>query len=425
MSTPSTANVPAPAAPRRLGGSFWRLLGSSSVSNLSDGVLGAAAPLLAATLTRDPVLVSALGALVFLPWLLFAIPAGTFVDRTDRRRAMAAANVARALLLTTLGVTVVTDVVSMPVLYAVAFLLGTAEVVYDSAARAMLPAVVTKQQLERGNSLLTTTEAVGQIFVGAPLGAWLFALLISLPFWTNAVAYLLAAGLILTVTGRFRPERETATSARQDTAEGLRWLRHHPVLFPVMITTGMSAVFGTMTSGILVLYVLEELHLSEQRFGLFLAAAGVGAILGSLLSPVVTKALGRTNAMGILEIVSAVAVIVMGLWVQPVVATVAFALSAAGVSAFNVQNMSMRQAIIPDRLFGRVQGAYRTAIWGGIPLGTMLGGVLGRWLGLAPVFVITGVVSGLAGLATWAVLHHHRAAIAAAFEHDEATASGP
>ncbi len=431
MSTPTPAPGPAssspeppsPAEPRGgLGRSFWRLFAASSVSNLSDGVLGAAAPLLAATLSRDPVLVSALGALVFLPWLLFAIPAGTLVDRTDRRRTMACANLARAALMAALAVAVVGGWASLPLLYVAAFALGTAEVVYDSAARAMLPAVVSRQQLESGNSRLTTAEAVGQIFVGAPLGAWLFAVAVSLPFWTNAVAYLLAAGLVLLVAGQFRPAREEPTSARQDTVEGLRWLRHHPILFPVMLTTALTAVFGSMTNGILVLFVLDELGLDERDFGLFLAVAGVGAIAGSMLSPVATRLLGRTTAMGVLEVVAAVAVLAMGIWVGPVVAVVGFALSAAAISAFNVQIMSMRQAVIPERLFGRVQGAYRTVIWGGIPVGSLLGGVLGRWLGLPAVFVIAGVLSLVAGLASWAVLHHHRVAIAQAFEADPSAA---
>ncbi|WP_202879666.1 MFS transporter [Serinicoccus kebangsaanensis] len=404
---------------RRLGGNFWHLFGASATSNVSDGVMQAAAPLLAATLTRDPFLVSLLASLAFLPWLLFAIPAGTLVDRVDRRRAMAGANLLRALAIVALAVSVVTGWVSLPVLYAVALVLGTAEVVYDSAARALLPRVVPKRQLERGNSLLTTAESTGQIFLGPPVGAWLFAIAASLPLFGGATAYLVAGALVLLVAGRFRPERETTTTAGQDTREGLAWLRRHPILFPLMLTTGVAATLGTMTSGILVLFVLEELGLSERAFGLFLAVAGVGAIAGSLLSPLATRLMGRTTSMGVLQLVSAVAVTVMGLWVHPVVAVAGLAVSAGSVTAFNVQIMSVRQAIIPERLFGRVQGAYRTVIWGGIPVGTLLGGLLGRLLGLPAVFVLTGVGSGLAGLGVWWVLHRHRVAIEAAFDEDE------
>lgn len=128
---------------------FWTLFASSSTSNLADGIAQAALPLMAATLTRDPVLVSMLGALAFVPWLLFALPAGTLVDRINRRRAMALANGLRAAVLGALATTALLGAVSIPLLYVVAFTLGTAETVYDSAARAMLPAVVRKQQLAR------------------------------------------------------------------------------------------------------------------------------------------------------------------------------------------------------------------------------------------------------------------------------------
>ena len=413
-----------PAARPPLGPSFWRLFTSSSASNLSDGVLQAALPLLAATLTRDPVAVSALASLAFVPWLLFALPAGTLVDRVNRRAAMAVANAFRALLVSVLAVSVVIGHASLPLLYVVAFLLGCAETVYDSAARAMLPKVVPRAQLERGNSLLTSAESVGNIFLGAPVGAWLFAVAVALPLWVNGAAYLLAALLVLMVAGRFRPARETRTSVRQDMVEGLRWLRDHELLRALMVTTAFSSVMFSMTGGILVLYALQNLGLSERGFGLMLAAAGLGAVGGSVLSPYVTRVLGRTNAMGAAEIVAAFATLGMAVWQRPVVGTACFAVSAGAVSMFNVQIMSVRQALIPERLFGRVQGAYRTVIWGGIPLGTLAGGALGAWLGLSAVFVVAGVGGALVGAVTWVVLHARRHQIAAAFEdeHDDGTA---
>jgi predicted MFS family arabinose efflux permease len=399
-----------------LGAPFWRLFVSSSTSNLSDGVLQAALPLLAATLTRDPIAVSALAALAFLPWLLFALPAGTLVDRVNRRTAMAVANVFRAGLLALMATAVLTGIATLPLLYATAFLLGCAETVYDSAARAMLPAVIGKQQLERGNSLLTTGESVGNIFLGAPVGAWLFAIAASIPLWTNAFAYLIAAALIVTVTGKFATARTEKTSVRHDMAVALRWLRHHQILRSLMITTGISGLLQSMISGILVLFALQNLDLSERGFGILLAVAGVGAVIGSLLSPLLTARLGRTAAMGACEVASSAAVVVMGVWQHPVVGMVCFAISAGAISAFNVQIMSVRQALIPEHMFGRVQGAYRTVIWGGIPLGSLAGGALGRQWGLPAVFICSGALGIVAGLVTWAILRRHRAAIAAAFE---------
>ena len=418
MSVEVPADVGSRPAASGMGPSFWRLFASSSTSNLSDGVMQAALPLLAATLTRDPVAVSALASLAFLPWLLFAMPAGVLVDRVNRRAAMAVANVVRAGLLAVLATTVVLDVANLPILYGLAFLLGTAETVYDNAARAMLPAVVPRRKLERGNSLLGTAESVGQIFLGAPIGAWLFALAVSLPLWANTGAYLLAALLALTVAGSFRTVREHQTSMREDLVEGLRWLLRHPFLRPLMAVTLFGALFHSMTTGILVLFALEELGFDERGFGLMLAAAGLGAVVGSLVSPYVTSLLGRTTAMGLTQLLSALAVMVMGLWRDPVVGTACFAVSAGTISMFNVQVMSVRQALIPAHLFGRVQGAYRTAIWGGIPLGSLLGGAVGSWWGLPAAFVTSGVLGAVVALATWAVLHRWQDMVSDAFAHD-------
>lgn len=187
-----------------------------------------------------------------------------------------------------------------------------------------------------------------------------------------------------------------------------------------MVTSAFAAVVFSMTTGIMVLYALQNLGLSERGFGLMLAAGGVGAVAGSMLSPYVTRLLGRTNAMGVTEIASALALLGMAVWQDPVAGTIFFAVSTGSVSMFNVQIMSVRQAIIPERLFGRVQGAYRTVIWGGIPLGTVAGGALGAWLGLPAVFVIAGVGGAVVGLVTWVVLHSRRREIAAAFVDDPA-----
>jgi MFS family permease len=407
-----------PTTSGRLGTSFWRLFASSSTSNLSDGILQAALPLLAATLTRDPVLVSALASLAFLPWLLFAIPAGTLVDRVNRRTAMALSNALRGVVLAVLAGSVLTGHASLPLLYGTAFVLGCAETVYDSAARAILPQVVARGHLERGNSLLSASESVGNIFLGAPVGAWLFAVAVSLPLWTNAAAYVVAAVLALSVAGRFAPDRSAATSMRHETIEGLRWLGRHELLRSLLVTTAFATVLHSLVSGILVLYALQDLGLSERGFGLMLAAAGVGAVTGSVLSPRVTRVLGRTHALGATGVVSALALLAMAVWPHPVAGTLAFAVSAGAISMFNVQVISVRQVLIPGHLFGRVQGAYRTALWGGIPAGTLGGGALGSWLGLPAVFAIAGVGGVVTGVATWVVVHRRREEIARAFVED-------
>jgi Na+/melibiose symporter-like transporter len=409
-------------ARRRLGASFWRLFASSTGSNLSDGVLQAALPLIAASLTRDPLLVSLVATLAFLPWLLFAIPAGALVDRIDRRRAMQLANLSRAAILVLLAIAIATGVASIGVLYAAAFLLGVAETVYDNAARALLPSVVRRDQLERGNAFLSTTESVCNLFLGAPLGALLFAMWAVLPLGGSALLYVVAAALIVTVRGSFTPVRDAGaprTGIHADIREGIGWLLRHRILRELLWTSALGAIGNAVANGIAVLFALEVLGVPEAGFGALLAAVGVGAVLGSIASPLLTRALGRTAAMGIAATVGGATLLVIGLWPTLVVTLVAWPLGAAAISAFNVQIMSVRQVLIPDALFGRVQGAYRTVLWGSMPLGTVGGGAIASLTDLPTAMIVGGALGTVSGLALWWVLAAHREPIAAAFAEEQ------
>jgi MFS family permease len=401
-----------------LGSGFWRLFASSTGSNLSDGVLRAALPLVAASMTRDPLLVSLVASLSFLPWLLFAIPAGALVDRVDRRRAMQLANLVRAFTLLALAIALASGWGSLWVLYATAFLLGAAETVYDNAARAMLPRVVRRDQLERGNSLLSTAESVTNLFLGAPLGALLFALWAVLPLGASIALYIAAAVLVATVRGAFTPERAERTSMSADIREGLAWLLRHPILRQLVWTTGVAGFGNAIANGIAVLFALEVLGIDEAAFGLLLAVIGVGAVLGAILSPAFTRLLGRTAAMGMSGVLYGASLIVIGVWPTLWTTLACWPLGALAVSSFNVQVMSVRQVLIPDALFGRVQGAYRTVIWGSMPLGAVAGGALATLFDLPTAILVAGVLATIAGAAIWRVLAVHREQIEAAFREE-------
>jgi MFS family permease len=400
-----------------LGPAFWRLYAASAVSNLADGINRVALPLLATTLTRDPVLVAGLTSLAFLPWLLFALPAGAVVDRVDRTRAMAVANTVRAVVLGALAVTVLTGTASLVVLYAVAFVIGAAETVYDSAARAVLPQVVRRDQLDRGNGLLTTAEEASQGFVGAPLGSVLFALAVAAPLLTTAAGFLLAALLVLTIAGTHRPVRDAGprSTIRRDVAEGVGWLWRHRFLRGLTLVSASTSLVQSMTTGVLVLYALDDLGVGEAGYGLLLTAAGIGAVLGGLTAAPLAGRIGRTGTLVAGSVVAAAATAAMGVTDDAVVAGVLFGVGTAGVLFWNVLTMSLRQALIPAELFGRVQGGYRTLVWGGIPLGALLGGVLADATSVPAVFVVAG--AGLLVLAgvLWRLLVVHRDLIAGAF----------
>jgi len=406
-----------------LGSAFWRLYTASAASNLADGVNRVALPLLAATLTRDPVLIAGLTSLAFLPWLLFALPAGAVVDRVDRKRAMAVANGVRACALAALAVTALTGTASLVVLYVVAFAVGVAETVYDSAARAMLPQVVRRDQLDRGNGLLTTAEEASQGFIGAPLGSVLFALAVAAPLFTTAGGFLLAAVLVVGIAGTHRPARGDGprTSIRRDVAEGVGWLWRHRFLRGLTLVSASTSLTQSMTTGVFVLFALDTLDIGEAGYGLLLTASGVGAVIGGLTAAPLARRIGRTATLVAGSVLAAVTLGGMAFTENGVVAGVLFAVGTAGVLFWNVLTMSLRQALIPEELFGRVQGGYRTLVWGGIPLGALVGGVLAGATSVPTVFVVAGATQLVLAGALWRLLVVHREQVGNAFRE----ADGP
>jgi len=413
-----------------LGGNFWRLLVASAVSNLGDGIVRTATPLLAITLTRDPVLIGALTSLSFLPWLLFGIPSGALVDRMDRRRAMSVANLVRAAVLAGLVVAIAVDQVSLVLLYGVTFVLGIAETVYDSAARATLPQVVRRDQLDRANGPLTSAELVVQTFLAAPIGSFLFAWLAIAPFVSSAVAYLLAAVLILTIVGNLRPVRDGqaqsgATTFRADIREGLRWLRGHALLRGLAVIVGLTAAAETMAEGLLVLYVVATLGVPASAFGVFLVSAGVGGLIGGLAAPRIATKLGRITTLGLSTGLGGAAIMGMGLTNNVWVGAVLYGCAALSIAVFNVLIISLRQALIPEQLFGRVQGAYRALVWGLIPVGALLGGVVAGLTSVPATFVISGLAQVVLAVLCWRLLRRHRTQIDAAHQPDPEPAESP
>ena len=402
-----------------LGSNYWRLLTASAVSNLADGIVLTALPLLAITLTREPFLIGALTSLAFLPWLLFAIPSGALVDRMDRRRAMSSANLVRAAAVGGLVLAIAIDQVSLPLLYVVTFVLGIAETVYDSASRAMLPQVVRRDQLDRANGPLASAEIVTQAFLAAPIGSFLFAWLVIAPFAGGAIAYLLAALLILSIVGNLRPARDPEAEAgpvtiRADIVEGLRWLRGHALLRGMAVIVGMIGATETMASSLLVLYVVDTLGVPESAFGAFLVSAGVGGLLGSLAASRVGAALGRVTAMVMASAFTAAATLGMGLTDNVWVGAVLFGVVALSISLFNVLIISLRQALIPERLFGRVQGAYRTLVWGLMPIGALIGGLVAGLTAVPTTFVISGALQAMLTVALWRLMRRHGKQVAEA-----------
>jgi MFS family permease len=374
-----------------LGIAYWRLWTSSGLSNLADGIVKVALPLVAIRFTDSPTLIAGLAFALMIPWLLFALPAGALADRLDRRRAMLGANAARAGLLVVLALTVTVDIGSIWALYVVAFCLGVTETIYDTSAQSILPQVVSRDQLSRANGRLFAAELTANEFVGPPLGGFLVAAGVALAFATPAAFWAVAVGVLLLVRGPFRIERDRRTTMRADIAEGLRFLWRHRLLRTLAVMVGVFNFATNAVWGILVLYAVgpaSAVGLSEPAFGLLLATVAAGSLLGFLIAERVEQRLGRARSLLLTILGSSLLVGAPALTANPFLIGAAFFVGGTSNAIWNVITVSLRQLVTPDRLLGRLNSGYRLVAWGTRPLGAVAGGVLAQAFGLRSVFAI-------------------------------------
>jgi MFS family permease len=375
----------------RLGPNFYKALVASGFANLADGVLWVALPLLAVQLTRSPVLIAGVTIAARVPWLLAPV-AGALADRMDRRQTMVRVNLVRTVLLGGLALAVAADLATLPLLYAVAVLLGVAETLFDTSAQSLLPALVSRDDLTRANSRLFAVELVANTFVGPPLGGLLAALGLAVAFGVQAAAYAVGAACLVLLAGSFRAVGAGpagSTRLRDDIAEGARFVWHHPVLRPLAIMLGVQNMAFAAVFSVFVLFAVAPgpMGLSEASFGILLAAEGVGALVGTWLAVPAERRLGRVRTLVLSVVLLAATLVVYVLTTSPVLVGISFAVSGVAMVLWNVVTVSLRQRITPDRLLGRMNAAYRLVGWGTMPLGALLGGILAEALGLRPTFL--------------------------------------
>jgi MFS family permease len=376
-----------------LGGAYWRLWASSGLSNVADGIVKVAMPLVAVRYTQSPTLIAGLAFALSLPWLLFALPAGAFADRWDRRNTMLWANGARAAALGALGIVMVLDAGSIWALYLIAFVVGIAETLYDTSAQSFLPAVVHRDQLSRANGRLYAAELTANQFIGPPVGGVLVVVGAGLAFLTPVALWVLAIGALVLVRGSFRIDRPERATLRADIAEGLRFLWRSKVLRILAIATGMTNMAANAAGAVLVLYLVGPESpggLTDPQYGLLMTATAVGGLLGSVVADGVERRLGRSRSLAVSVIGSVVFVAAPAVTANAWVIGVAFFVGGVTVVVWNVIAVSLRQRITPDRLLGRVNSGYRLVAWGTIPLGALLGGLLATLFGLRAVFALMG-----------------------------------
>jgi MFS family permease len=380
----------------KLGVAFWRLWTSAGLSDLADGVVKVALPLVAIGFTRSPALIAGLGFAFTLPWLLFALPAGMFADRLDRRRAMLGANCVRASLLLVLVVFVAAGGRSIAALYAAAFCVGTAETLYDTSAQSIISQIVQRSQLSRANARLYGVQLTANQFIGPPAAGLLVAGGAVAAFATPVGLWLVALGALLLVRGSFRVPRERSAGMRAEILEGLRFVWQNQVLRTFAVMVG---VFNFATSGVFAVFVLyavgrtSAMGLSKPAYGLLLTMIPIGSVLGSLVAERAELRLGKARTLALSFLAGALLVGIPAMTTSPYVIGVAFFLGGIGIVISNVVMVSLRQRMTPDRMLGRVNSCYRLVAWGTMPLGTAVAGLLGEMIGLRAMFAAMGVVA--------------------------------
>jgi MFS family permease len=389
----------------KLGSGFNRLFGASAISNLADGLLATAAPLLAISLTKDPVLISLLSALVMLPWLLFAIPIGLIVDRVDKRLLMTLTNSLRFIIAGLLAFSISTDFISIYLLFLAAFLIGICEVASDTAAQSLIPVLVEKKHFDRANSRLNIAETVIQGFIGAPLSGFLYASAIVLPFALNSLGFLIAAIFVFLIPAHLIIQ---ASDSEEKSAEpksfiadikfGLNYLWNDRDLRGLVIVTTSLGFFYSLSTSTTILFLTETLNLPPKYFGVLMAAAGSGAIIGSFVTPKIAKKFGRGNVLALAIFISSFSVLLEAVspnyWYFGVVGFI----SSFFITNWNILLMSCYQVLIPKELYGRIHGARRTFVWGMMPLGAFLGGVIAQ-AGLRTPLLVGGAAATVISLA--------------------------
>jgi MFS family permease len=379
----------------RLGPAYWRLWTSASVSSLGDGLVAVGFPLVAVTLSHSPLAVAAVAFATRLPWLVVGPFAGVLADRVHRGRLLVAADLVRAALLGAVVLLLSAGMLSIPVLCITGFLLGAFETLFVAGAHAGVPHLVAPTQLDRANARLVAAQYAGEQMLGPVLGALAFAAFAAAPFAGDAISFV-GSGLVLLSIRRHlpapQPSHEQRQTVRHDLREGVEFLVRHPMLRLLAGLISGLAFAQALVTGVLVLYCVEVLHLSPAGYGVFIGFTASGNVLGAMAAPRVRARLEAAGTITAAALISGLGLLIAARTSNVPLAAVCFFFEASAVGMASVINASLRQAAIPDALMGRVGNLFRSLIWGAIPAGTLVGGVLANAMGLRAPLLIAGAL---------------------------------
>ena len=385
---------------RRLSGDFWKFWTGQTISNLGSSFTFLALPLLVFELTGSAVNLAITAAAQFVPYLLFGLVIGAYVDRVDRKRMMIAVDFGRAAAIASIPALSAADALSVWWVYAAAFLTATLTIAFDSGEFAAIPSLVDRDDLVTANGRIQASyqsaQFVGPILAGGLLGAGTsieYVLLVDAgSFVASAVALALVRGSFNAPAG----DGQELKSLRRDVVEGLRYVLSHPVLRNISIMMALFNFVGATTIAQLVLFAKERLDASDGQVGLLFSAGSAGIVALSLAAGRIRRrlsfsvaALGALMLYGLLTIVFA--------WTETYwLALPLWALISGLGLFFNINTISLRQEIVPSHMLGRVISIAGVLAWSAIPVGALLGGWAIEATGdVALVYAVIGVLTFL------------------------------
>jgi MFS family permease len=361
---------------------FLKLWSAETISQLGSQITGLALPFVAIlTLDVSAFEVALLGAVEFAPFILISLPAGVWVDRMRRKQILVVADVGRALLLLSVPLAYWLDVLTIWQLYVVGFAVGVLTVFFDVAYQSYLPSLVDRAQLVEGNSKLEISRSGAQIAGPSVAGPMVQILTAPVAILADALSFLASAFFLFGIRkGEQLPERKPAekSSMKADLSEGLRYVLGHRYLRWIAASTATFNFWSNVMFSIFLVYLARELDLSPSVIGLIFAVGSIGYLGGALLTSRLSSRLGVGPTIVVGAALGAASLLVpLAPEDSPVPFLIASqALVSLGLPIYNVTQVSLRQAITPERLQGRMNSVMRFIVWGVIPLGTLAGGAL-------------------------------------------------
>jgi MFS family permease len=371
------------------------LWSGQTVSEIGSAISLVVLPLIAVVyLHAGGFAVGALTAAEWVPWLLIGLPAGVWVDRSRRRILMLGCDVVRAVLLATIPVAAAVDALRLWQLFAVAFGVGLANVVFQIAYQAYPPVIVLTEDLPEANAKLLGTGSVAQ-FVGPGVGGLLVqAVRAPYALIADAASYLVSFVSLLAIRApERRPviESDERQSIRAAISDGLRFVRHDPLLRTMTIAPAVSNIFVSGYSAIVVLFLVRSVHLAAGSVGLLVGLVSLGSVLGALLARPLSRRIGTATAMWASSAVTTPVSLLISFTARGtglLFFVVGNVVLLAGILVYNVTITAFRQAYCPPELLGRVVASMRFVLFGTIPLGALAAGALAEAIGAREAVVL-------------------------------------